>query len=422
MMSCRVALAGLLLGGGAAHAQVSPAGNLDRDTRASVIGAIATRLAASYIEPDTGRMIGDRLRAKLDQGAYHGLDNPAQFADAVTRDLRALNGDLHLSLRYVPDGSPGRGNPLGDPRRQNFGLGRVELLPGNVGYLEITAFAGAPGSREAVGDALRLLERAEAIIIDVRRNGGGSGEMSHLVFSHFLGPEPVPTIAVKRRGSPEPQVRRSVADVPGPRRPDVPLYVLTSQATGSAAEEFSFVLKNHQRARIVGTRTAGAGHMVNSFPVGSGFMLGVSITRVSDPVTGKEWEGVGVQPDLPVPAEAALDAAHAEALRTLIGAERDSAWTATLQRVLATVEARRNPRTPDPALVARLAGEYEGRVVTVSAGKLFYARRAGGLPEELVWLGENRFGLGSTQYVFGKDQLIVEMADGQRVELVRTSK
>jgi hypothetical protein len=407
----------------ATPAQSSPPTQLTAGIRTSVIEAAIGRLEQSYIEADTGKLIGEQLRRKLQSGAYDRFDNPAQFADAVTRDLRSLNGDLHLSLRYVTDRGPNRTNPLGDPRRQNFGLGRVEILPGNIGYLEITAFAGGEGYQEAVGDAMRLLARADAIIIDVRRNGGGSGEMSHLVFSHFLGADPVPTIAVKRRSSPEPTIRKSFAEVPGPRRTDVPLYVLTSQSTGSAAEEFSFVLKNHRRATIVGSRTAGAGHMVNGFPIGSGFVLGVSITRVSDPVTGKEWEKVGVQPDRAVPAEAALLEAHAAALRRLVEIGQDQNWNRSLSRILATVEARQTPRQPDQTWLARLAGDYAGRTVSVRNGRLFYARSAGGLGEELTWLGGNRFGLGPTQYLFEEEgnavRLIVEPPDGTRVSFQR---
>src|SRR6185436_10968381 len=315
-MPIRPILAALLTGalGTVAAAQSAP---LTRATQTAVINSVIDRLGSTYIDADTGRLIGDHLRTRLNGNAYAALTNPAQFADVVTNDLRAVNGDLHLGLRYAPNGPgpavTGGGN---DPRFINYGIGRVEILDGNIGYLEITGFAGAPGYEEVVGDALRLLARTDAIIIDVRRNGGGSSEMSHLVFSHFPPSTPVPTIRVQRRGS-EPALRSSIDKVPGPRRTDVPLYVLTSQGTASAAEEFSFVLKNQRRATIVGSRTAGAGHMVNSFPAGSGFSVSLSITRVTDASSKKEWERVGVQPDVAVPTEHALDAAYVAALRTV---------------------------------------------------------------------------------------------------------
>ncbi|MDX2056335.1 MAG: S41 family peptidase [Gemmatimonadales bacterium] len=400
---------------------------LSADVRAAVIDSAVARLARTYVEADTGRMIGDRIKARLAAGAYDRLDNPAQFAEAVTTDLRSLNGDLHLSLRYTPPGGggpSGSGGPGGaDPRLQNFGLGRLEILDGNVGYLEITGFMGAPGYQDAVVDALRFLARTDAVIIDVRRNPGGSGEMSHFVFSHFLGATPVSTIRVSRRAPAPPVVRQSLGEVPGPRRPDVPLFVLTSRATGSAAEEFSFVLKNRKRATIVGTRTAGAGHMVTSAPVGHGFVIGLSITRVSDPETGREWEQVGVQPDRDVAADAALVEAHSEAVRAIRPTVGEGGRGRALDRLLAALDARRRPVAVDPARLARFVGRYEGRAVTLVDGRLRYARREGGLAEELVPLGGDRFALGAVRIGFeergGTVLVTIEQPDGTQVSFPR---
>jgi hypothetical protein len=309
-------------------------------------------------------------------------------------------------------------------RRMNYGLGKVEVLPGNVGYLEINGFMGAPGVEQVVADALRFLERTDAVIVDVRRNGGGSGEMSHLVFSHFLGETPVPTIRVVERGTGRDEVERSVARVPGPRRTDVPLYVLTSQGTASAAEEFSFVLKNQGRATIVGDRTAGAGHMVRGVPVPHGFVASISITRVTDPKTGSEWERVGVQPDLRVPAEQALEAAHAAALRT-VAARADAEQRALLERVAESIEARRG-EPPAPAALARWAGVYDGgRRVELTDGRLRYRPRAGVLADDLVPLGGDRFALGATRFHFemagATARLTIERPDGTRLAYPRTA-
>ena len=414
------ACAALILAPLPATGQTAPA-RLDSATRGEVIDSVAAALERTYVEADTGRLIGETLRRRLAVGAYDGLDNPAQFAEAATRDLRSLNGDLHLSLRYSPDaGGPSLQGP-GNPAARNFGMGRAEILDGNVGYVEITGFMGAPGYRDAVVDALRFLSRTDAMIIDVRRNGGGSGEMSHFVFSHFLGAEPVPTIRVKRRAG-EPVVRQSFAEVPGPRRTDVPLYVLTSQGTGSAAEEFSFVLKNHRRATIVGSRTAGAGHMVTRVPVGRGFAVSISITRVMDPVTGREWEGTGVIPDLAVDPAAALGAAH-EAALVRLRATAPAQDQPALDRLIETVRAARGAVAGDASL-ARWSGVYEGRVITASDGRLLYARREGALPEPLVALGGGRFGLGALRFGFeaaGKGaRLTIEQPDGTLVTLERS--
>ena len=396
-----------------------PGDRLTKEIRAAVIDSVVAQLARVYVEADTGVLIGASLKKRLAAGAYDAIDNPGQFAELVTRDLRSVNGDLHLGLSYSPTAPRPGGGPGGvDPSRVNFGLGKVEILDGNIGYLEITGFLGAPGYQDVAVQALKFLERTDAIIIDLRRNGGGSGEMSHFIFSHFLGAEPVNTITVKRRAPAAPVTRQSLATVPGPRRTEVPVYLLTSQNTASAAEEFSFVLKNQKRVTTVGSRTAGAGHMVNQLQSGHGFAVGISITRVSDPVTGKEWEGTGVIPDIDVAPEQALIEAHAAALRRVIATSPDST---RLHRLLVSLDAKRKPVAVDAGALAKLAGTYEGRQVTFANGKLIYARRTGGLGEELVPLGGNRFALGATQFTFesegGTTRLVVEQPNGVRLTL-----
>lgn len=326
--------------------------------RTAVLDSVRAVLTRTYVDADTGRRIAAELSRRQRAKAYDSLGDAMRFAFSVTGDLRSINHDKHLGLRYrapgmvptegarpvpqvvpagpvptmAPGGAPGPASGRPVPlvvagahddmmaemaRRTNFGLRKLEILSGNIGYLEVTGFMEAPGAFEAIGDALRFLERTDAIIIDLRRNGGGSGEMSHMLFSHFLGETPVQTIRVRDRSDGSDTILTSVAKVPGPRRSSVPLYILTSNFSASAAEEFAFVLQNQKRATIVGARTAGAGHMNQLIDVGHGFELSVSYTRVSDPQTGKEWEQVGVTPDIAAEAGQALEVAHQHALKSL---------------------------------------------------------------------------------------------------------
>lgn len=396
--------------------------------RSAVISAAMRELERTYVDADTARLISAVLQQKWKAGAYNALNNPAQFGEAVTADLRSINNDLHLSLRFQPPAPAGggRGGPSPDAARLNFGLGKAEILEGNIGYLEINAFAEGSGYREAVVAALQFLSRTNAMIIDVRRNGGGSSGMSHFVFSHFLPASADPTILVKTRNAPEPVLRRSLAEVPGPRRTDVPLFLLTSQGSASAAEEFSFVLKNKKRAQLVGSRTAGAGHMVASVPVGNNFALGVSITRVSDAVTGKEWEQTGVIPDVAVGPAVALDEAYGLALKSVIKSTADDPERVrTLTRVLNMVEARRKSASASRSNWPKYVGVYDGRDVALVDGKLMYTRRAGGMSEELVPLSDNRFAIGANEFEFtsenGVRRLTVHQANGTSIVLERST-
>ena len=429
----------------------APVPPLTAAVRTQVIDSLRARLAARYVDADTATRVGALLHRRLRTGAYDTLATTARFAEVVTRDLRTINGDLHLRLRYdpqlagelraeeasaPPDGTPPRvPPPSGGPpdrftleaRQHNYGLAKVEILPLNIGYLEIEQFMGAEGVDAAVADALRFLARTDAVIIDVRRNGGGSGDMSHYLLSHFLGPKSVPTIRIVDRGEGDTTVLRSVEEVAGPRRPDVPLYVLASQGTGSAAEEFSFVLQNLGRATIVGDRTAGAGHVVRTFDVGHGFVAGVSIARVTDPRSNREWERVGVQPDVRVPPEQAREAAYAHAMRTLAARTTDAERKTFLTRRAETIDAQLRAERPDVARLASFAGTYDGaRVVRLSDGRLWYYRRPGVMPDELVPLGGSRFALqGATWLTFETTgdgaRMLVDRADGTKATYLRTA-
>jgi C-terminal processing protease CtpA/Prc len=290
-------------------------------------------------------MIANALRARLRAGTYDTITDPRAFSRRITADLRSVNNDLHLSLVYAPNGgfSPFSQAMATAERQRHYGLGRLDVLPGNVGYMELTGFAAAPEASDLVVAALRYLEPTDAIIIDVRRNNGGSPALANLIVSHFVGADTMPTVTSRVRGLQPGSIRTAtqytLAAVPGPRRVDVPLYVLTSRGTVSAGEWFSFTLQNLKRATLVGERTAGAGHNVTFVPVGHGFSATISYSRVADARTGKEWEQVGVQPEVDVAPATALDVAHLAALDAIAQTASD-ARKRELARLRESVQAR----------------------------------------------------------------------------------
>jgi hypothetical protein len=407
---------------------------LDAATRRDVIDTISAALRRHYVDADTGRLIADRLQTRLKAGAFDRITDPYRFAEAVTDDLRAINGDKHLvvvydataqqGMRVGPEGirmfgpPPGAGGPGADRpgrrapspemiaavRRQHFGLGRVDILPGNVGYIDIRGFADGPEAEEATVSALKYLQFTDAVIFDLRRNGGGSPEAVNLIISHFTGPDTLASLTVSNRSGGEKFTRYTLATVPGPRRTTVPLYVLTSGFTASAGEDFSFVLKNLGRATVIGAATAGAGHnnaMINS---GHGFATSISFTRVTDPKTGAEWERVGVQPNVVVDPAQALETAHSLALKTIADASTDEQWKKELTLTRDVVEAQRAGRTAPADLLSIAAGHFEGgRSVSVQNGKLLYSRREGAPGDELVPLADGSFGVGAARIVFERE-------------------
>ncbi len=404
--------------------------------------SLASLLVRVYVDADTGRIIADHIRARLASGAYESYAEPAEFSRAVMRDLRSVNGDQHLGMGYDPGAPVDRLGPEGlvfageeggedsaaveaMARGFHHGLGRLELLTGNVGYAELTGFFDGAGAERMMLAALEYLRDADAVVLDLRGHGGGSGDMSNWLLSHFLGGASLLTLRVAERVNGVVRDRYTLADVPGPRRPDVPLFVLTSRRSASAAEDFVFILDNLGRAVVVGDTTAGAGHNNTLLSLGHGFAASISFSRVTDPRTGREWERVGIAPDIAVPAGDALAAAHLAALDTLAERAPRPASAQRLRLLRETAAATHHPVAIGEATLRAFAGRYGDRRITVRDGSLWYAR--GSMPEvRLIPLSDSRFTLPERPAVrleFRADadgvRLVLTQPDGRTAEVPR---
>jgi hypothetical protein len=370
-----------------------------------VVDAFATTLRDRYADADTGAMIAAHIERRLASGAYANLQDWGQFARLLTQDLQSVNEDTHLVVNEPAAGGPGGpagpGGP-GGPGAQPHGIEEARRLEGNVGYLRMSHFLGGDAAFEAVQGALTALAGSDAMIIDLRNSRGGSGGLANFILSHFTGPDSTLTILVYDRVRDATMQIYSMAEVPGPRRPEVPLFVLVDDVTRSAAEHLPFVLQNLKRATIVGSRTAGAGRNNMGVPLPHGLSGSVSFTRVMEPGTNREWERRGIEPDLNVHPDSALDVAHREAL-SRIAAAASPQGRARVERVLAGVIAEQAARraTAAGADLLRYVGTYEGgQYVTVSDGRIIYQSRVAQPRVPLAPLGGGLFAAGEARYRF----------------------
>jgi C-terminal processing protease CtpA/Prc len=218
---------------------------------------------------------------------------------------------------------------------------------------------------DAIESALRILAVTDAIIIDLRNSRGGSPAVANFIISHFTGPDATLSLIVYDRVRNTTTPRHTMREVPGPRRPDVPLFVLTDDVTRSAAEDVTFVLQNMRRATVIGSRTAGAGRNNAGVSLGHGITGSVSLTRVMEPGTRREWERVGVVPDIATDPDSALAVAHREAIRHAMANAQGNARNQlelTLQAVEAkyAAVARSERQLRASADLATYVGTYEG--------------------------------------------------------------
>ena len=296
-------------------AGISPASfRIDRATRVRVIESAIGKIDTNYVFPEVATRMADSVRARLKRGEYDNVTNGVTFANLLTRDLRAVSHDLHLAVNFspgrIPDPNIHRDSARlaqyrRDMERQHCGFVKTERLPGNIGYLKFNFFGDPDVCGPTASAAMSSLAYTDAVIIDLRDNGGGSPEMVAYVCSYlFAARTHLNDLWVRRTGRTQEFWTR---EVPGKKlREETPVYVLTSARTFSGAEEFAYDLKNRKRATIVGETTGGGAHPVFSQEIDEHFSIGVPYARAINPVTKTDWEGTGVQPDVKAPASEAL--------------------------------------------------------------------------------------------------------------------
>lgn len=376
----------------------APAATPARADGRAVVAEVRRIIAERYVLPERRPALDAILAQGLASGRYAVAD-PGQLAERINADLDTAGHDRHLNFRYDPQAAAGLAarTAQGEPdasayerqvRAANHGVTELRVLPGNVRYMAYDGFMWiGPESGAALETAMRFLAGGDAVIIDLRRNGGGSPDAVQYLVSHFL-PAGRPLVTFHMNGRPSPDSLSTLAELPAGRMLGKPLYVLTSGGTASAAEEFTGHVGGYRIGELVGETTAGAGFRNELVPIVGGFVLSVSVGRAVLASTGRDWEAVGLAPTVPAEVAGALDVAHALALRRLAAAASPEARP-RLEAIADGVAARAARHAPALPLAA-YAGSYGERVVSVEDGRL-YSRRGARPRVALIPLGGNVF-------------------------------
>src|SRR5580704_8336865 len=292
---------------------------IDAATRARVISGTIAKLDEFYVFPEISKKMGDAVRARQKRGEYDSVTDGDAFAKLLTDNFQEVSHDKHLRVDFSPAAMPER--PEGPPdadaiaqyrkemERMNCGFDKMEILSGNVGYLKFDMFADPEVCGPTAVAAMGFLANVDAIIFDLRENGGGDPKMVALV-STYLFSKPTHLNDLWERKTDTIQQYWTLAYVPGKRLDHKPAYVLTSKRTFSGAEEFSYNLKNLKRATIIGETTGGGAHPVSGRRIDDHFMIGVPFAKAINPISKTNWEGTGVEPDVKVNAADALTTAQ----------------------------------------------------------------------------------------------------------------
>lgn len=302
---------------------------IDAAERKKVIDGVGDVLKEYYIELAVAEQMADALKAHEAKGDYNSLTDGDAFASQLRKDLLAVSHDKHLGVSFNSYKAPPRGEPTPEDEarfhkqmeRQNCAFDKVEILPNNIGYIKFDGFMDAEFCGPTVVAAMGFVAHTDALIFDLRQNGGGQPAMVTLIAS-YLFDKPTHLIDMYFRKEDRTQQNWTLSYLPGKRMPAQPVYVLTSKQTFSGGEEFAFDLQTQKRAVIVGETTGGGAHPVSGHMVADYFMVGVPFAKSLDPVTKTNWEGTGVEPDVKVPATDALETAQKLALEKLQAAKK----------------------------------------------------------------------------------------------------
>ncbi len=302
---------------------------LDIHAQKAIIDTLSEKLRACYVYTDVAEQIVAHLRSYLDKGEYSEFTDGELFALALTMHMQEVNHDEHLWVRWHPESLPDSEGQLRhdeDWQEQqklkasldNFGLYKLERLPGNIGYIDIRYFYRAAWGADTISAAMRFVEHTNALIIDLRMCTGGYPDMIALFGSYFFGGPPIHLNSIYWRDEEITQEFWTVSEIPGRRFVGKPVYILVSRKTFSGGESFASIMQTHKRAKLIGEKTDGGAHPGASYRIHPHLEAFIPVGRAFDPSTGKDLEAIGVLPNLCVPQGHAFLAAYHLALKGIL--------------------------------------------------------------------------------------------------------
>lgn len=318
--------------------------SLDTATRLRVVENAIAQIRTAYVDPSAAAKVEVAWRdgqAELDQIA----DGEA-FASRLTALMQSVVEDRHLHVEYSEAALTQATAPTASElalrraqdERANHGVERIERLAGNIGFVDLRRFSRTDWAAQTLAAAMTVVANTDALIIDLRQNGGGYPATVTLVES-YLFDRRTHVVDVQWRDGQRTEQFWTQDSVPGLRFGGTkPIWILTSKATFSGAEQFAYDLKNLKRATVVGETTGGGANPGKFVVLDDHFGLVVPTGRAVSPITHGNWEGVGVEPDIRVEATKALQVAHRLALTSLIAATPDDVNRKSLQDILATLK------------------------------------------------------------------------------------
>jgi len=383
-----------------------PQNRVIKSRQAAILQEVREKLERYFAFPEIGITLSETISEKFKNGYFPEEATPAEFLEGLNKILYEISRDSHLKLIYDPakaeEMSEGESDTsaadseIKSERWRNFGFKELMILDGNIGYMNLSDFCSVTYAGEKAVTAMNYFSDCHSLIIDLRQNGGGSDDMVVFLASYFIdSSQPVVfNISCSTIDSAY-YVSMMPSYIPGKKLNHIPVYILTSRATASAAEAFLNIMKNYnENVVIVGRKTRGAENPVNHLVVCDEYILRIPSWRKIYSSLNTKWEGRGISPDLDVEESKALAIAHLEALEKLSENASDEEELFQYQWALDGVKGLNDPFPIATDVLESYAGSYSGRRIFYENGELFYGRNK----QRLIPVSEDHFLVESVDY------------------------
>ncbi|MEL6812135.1 MAG: S41 family peptidase [Bacteroidota bacterium] len=312
---------------------------LSKQQKDNVIENTKRVIKSNYVFIEKARGLNRSLDSLNSLGRYNDVKDYQIFADELTNDLVSSSSDKHFKVQYRPDLAKSSRKESNEERNEseeridlnfwyaqkvNFGFQEVEILDGNIGYIRLTFFDSFQWVKTTIDAAMGFVSNTDALIIDLRGNGGGYSSATYLA-SYFFKEEPTLWNTSFNRATNETENEYTFQQVDGERYLNKPIYVLVDEKSFSRAEGFAYGMKHFNKATILGQRTPGAAHFIDFIEIGDNFFIQVPVGRNIHPITKTDWEGIGVVPHIITLKEDTFKVAYDQALDALIAGQKNDA-------------------------------------------------------------------------------------------------
>jgi hypothetical protein len=360
------------------------------EKRSAIVNKIRVVFNEYYPLPDVAKNMINYIDKKLKEGEYKQFSYISEFTSQLTEDLRFISNDQHIRVtpyEKIPDDLKAE-IKLGSPE-DNYGFQKVEHLLGNIGYINLTSFNNPRSAGPTAIAAMNFVANCDALIIDLRLNGGGDEAMAQFLSSYFFDKSTHLTDYYIRKDDVTEQIWTQEW-VPGPRMTKMPIYILLSSYSYSSSEVLAYQLQQLKRAVIIGEKTKGGVHGVRymSFPEFS-INLKVPYSSEINPYSKTNYIN-GIIPDVPTSSDKAFIVANIEASKKLLETELDSTKRYKLEWVFSGYEIDNKPLVLDDSILNEFVGMFENVHITLECGKLFL-KRSNQMKQEMVPMGKDLF-------------------------------